>query len=273
MKAKNISKMVLLLILCNLGIILISPSINADEKYHLGFTDKTNFTLIYEYTVVDDDKLEHLFQTTGVELYEDLAEIDEGERFKMVITDIEEDDNDWSIEISLYSGNNLDESGDDIEVKVYKDPEDLVEELFEESENEASAFYFMPLDVEDYLEDFNTLVIEDDRYLEEDYYLYLDERELIFDYTSYGYSDIFVQEYNNDGILESLIILCDGKEAFKRELVDSYEDYSVTVYSTIIIITSFLSILGSVAYISYRRKRLKPSEPQNKIDKMLKKIK
>jgi len=86
------------------------------------------------------------------------------------------------------------------------------------------------------------------------------ERELIFDYTSYGYSDIFVQEYNNDGILESLIILCDEKEAFKREFKTDLVYLLEPLYDVTISEVNFPAYLEALTHLVIKHGLKVPSD-------------
>jgi hypothetical protein len=131
----------------------------------------------------------------------------------------------------------------------------------------------MPLDTKDYLEKFEEIVVEDDEYLEVDYELTVDDTELTFDYTYSGYSDTLIQEYKEDGILLSFEILCDGEGVFKRELIDSYEDYSIIIYTVSIIIVSIVAILCISIFIIIKKKKKEPLDPKVKVNKMLKDIK
>lgn len=262
----------ILLILMNLGLIIVSPVVKAEE-YQLGFDNKTRLTLVYEYTKVESDLLGYLADTTGADEYEDLAKIDEGDQFKMVISDIDETEDFWLITVELYSGENLDERGDDLETKVYKKPSKLVNKIFEDDTEDTSSLYFMPLDTEKYLESLEELAIEDIEYSEVSYSIFVDGTELTFDYTGSGYSDTLIQEYGEDGILESFVIKSNGEEVFKRELIDSYEDFSVAIYSIFTIIVSIISILSVSAFIIQKRKKNEPLDSKLKVDKILKDIK
>ena len=218
---------------------------------------------------VDEDLLEDLADSTDVEEYEDLAEIDEGEQIKMVIAIIEEDDDHWLITVELYKGKDFEERAEDLEVKVFKDPSDLKDEILEEDEDDQSYLYFLPVNVKDYLDDLEESVIEDERYFEAEYELSVDGTELTFDYTPLGYSDTIEQRYTEDGILEEFVILCDGEDAFKRELVDISQE-SLNVLS--IMILSVISVIASSAIIGiyiFKKKKYIASDPEKKVEKLL----
>lgn len=269
-------KLKCVLIICvvfwNFGLIFSLTPVKANEEYKLALTEGT--TLIYEYTKVDEDLLEDLADSTGVEEYEDLAKIDEGDQLKMVITTIKEEDDRWIITVELYKGKEFEERAEDLEVKVYKDPSDLKDEILEEEEDDddQSNLYFLPVNVKDYLDSFEECVIEDERYYEADYELSVDDTELEFDYTIVGYSDTLEQTYTEDGILEEFVILCDGEDAFKRELVDISQE-NVNVLS--IMILSVVSVVASsviiVIYI-FKKKKYVASDPEKKADRLLNEV-
>lgn len=258
----------LLLILFNLGIILVSPSVKAEE-YQLGFADKTRLTLIYEYAKVESDLLEYLAGESGDETYEDLAETREGKKIKMVVSRIEEQDKHWIIEVESYSGKDLDQRGEDFDAKVYKKPKSLVDKIFE-SDMEALSLYFMPLDTKKYLEEFEDIAVEDDEYLGKEYELLVNKTELIFDYTFFGYSDTVIREYGeDDGILTVFQVLCYAESAFKMELIDSYEDYSILVYTISFIIVLIISTLCVSYFLIINKKKKEPLESKMIVNKML----
>ncbi len=177
----------LLLILFNISLILISPSVKAEE-YQLGFANKTRLTLIYEYTDVDSDLLEELADSTNDDIYEELSKVDEGDKLKLVISSIVDDEDHWLINVELYTGKELDQQSSDFETKVYKKPEKLVDKILG-TDAVINSFYFMPVDIEKYLDKFEELALEDDNYLEMDYELYVNDTKITFDYTPFGYSD------------------------------------------------------------------------------------
>ena len=261
----------LLLILFNLGLVLISPSVKAEE-YQLGFADKTRLTLIYEYTEVDEDLLEYLADESGDETYEDFAEINEGKKIKMVISKIEEQDKHWSIEIESYSGKSLDRRGKNLNTKVYKKPEGLVDKIFE-SDTEALSLYFVPIDTQKYLEEFEDIAVEEDEYLEKEYELKVNKSMIIFDYILFGYSDMVIQEYGEDGILTLFKVLCYAESAFKMELIDSYEDYSIVVYTISFVITLIISILSISYFLAIKKNKKESLDSKILVYKMLNDIK
>jgi len=254
------------------GVLFSCTTVRGEDEYELMLSEGT--TLVYEYTEVNEDLLEELADSTGVEEYEDLAEIDEGDKIKMVIFAIEEEDERWVITLELYKGKDFEERAEDLEVKVYKDPSDLKDKILEEvdDDDDQSYLYFLPVNVKDYLESFEESVIEDDRYYEVNYELSVDDTELTFDYTIVGYSDIIEQIYNDDGILEKFSILCDGEDAFKRELIDISQEslnvLSLTVLSVISMLTSSV-IIG--VYI-FKKKKYVASDPEKKVDKLLNEV-
>ena len=250
------------------GVFFSFTIVRAEDEYQLRLTEGT--TLIYEYTEVDEDLLEALADSTGVEEYEDLAEIDEGEQIKMVIATIEEDDDHWLITVKLYKGKDFEERAEDLEVKVFKDPSDLKDEILEEEEDFQSYLYFLPVNVKDYLDSLEESVIEDERYYEVDYELSVEDKELTFDYTLLGYSDTIEQTYSEDGIIEEFVVLCNSEEAFKKELVDISQEslnvLSITILSVIFIIAA-TSFIGFV--IIKKKKYMNSLDPEKKVDKLL----
>lgn len=272
MKSRTKCNIFILFIMLNLSLVFVSPVAKAEE-YQLGFENKTRLTLIYEYTKVDSDLLESLADTTGVEEYENLAEIDEGDKFKMVINEIDEEEDYWLISVELYSGKDLDQWIDDIENKVYKKPEKLANKFFDSDTDDTFSIYFMPLDTKKYLERLEESVIEDDEYLEVDYKFFTDNAKLTFDYTMSGYSDKLIQQYNEEGILESFEIVSSGKKAFKRELIESYEDYSVVIFTATFIIISLVGILSVTAFVILKRRNNEPLDSKKQVDKMLQNVK
>ena len=272
MKSRTKCNIFILFIMLNLSLVFVSPVAKAEE-YQLGFENKTRLTLIYEYTKVDSDLLDSLADTTGVEEYDDLAEIDEGDKLKMIISEIDEEDDYWLITIELYSGKDLDQWIDDLEARVYKKPEKLANRIFDSDTEDTFSIYFMPLDIGKYLEKLKELVIEDDEYLEADFELFADDTKLTFDYTMSGYSDKLVHEYDEDGILESFEIKFDGISVFKRELIESYEDYSIIVFIATIITISIVGIISVSAFVILKRKNGEPLDSKNQVDKMLQNVK
>ncbi len=272
MKSRTKCNIFILFIMLNLSLVFVSPVAKAEE-YQLGFENKTRLTLIYEYTKVDSDLLESLADTTGVEEYEDLAEIDEGDKLKMVISEIDEKEDYWLITIELYSAKDLDQRRDDIETKVYNKPENLVNKILGSDTDDAFSNYFMPLDTKKYLEKLEELVIEDDEYLEVDFELFADDTKLTFDYRMSGYSDTLTHEYNEDGILESFEIKSNGASAFKRELIESYEDYSVIILTATVVIISIVGFIGVSTFFILKRKNREPLDSKSQVDKMLKNVK
>jgi len=270
LKSKIIIGMLVFSWIC--GVLFSFTSVKAEEEYQLTLTEGT--TLIYEYTKVDEDLLEDLADSTGVEEYEDLAEIDEGDQLKMVIATIEKEEDHWIIMVELYKGKEFEERGEDLEVKIYKDPSDLKDKILEEvdDDDDQSNLYFLPVNVKEYLDNFEESVIEDERYFEAEYELSVDDTELTFDYTPLGYSDTIEQTYNEDGILEEFTILCNGEDAFKRELIDisqeSFNILSITILS-IISISAISTIIG--IYI-LRKKKYFPSDPEKIVDKLLNEV-
>ena len=123
------------------------------------------------------------------------------------------------------------------------------------------------------MEKFEEIALEDDKYLEMDYELYVDDNELVFDYTPLGYPDTHFQEYGEDGILLYFKIFSDGEEAFRKELIDSYEDFSIIVITITIVMVSTVAIFCISLYINSRKKKEEPTDPKVKIDKMLDDIK
>ena len=252
------------------GVVFSFITVKADEEYRLTLTEGT--TLIYEYTEVDEDLLEDLADTTGVEDYEDLAEIDEGDKIKMVITEIEEKDDNWVIIVELYKGKDFNERGEDVEVKVYKKPSDLKDEVLEGEEDEQSHLFFLPVSVEDYLDRLEESVIKDERYYEAEYELSVEDTELTFDYTIVGYSDTIEQKYSEDGILEEFVILCDGEEAFKRELVDISQESFNVLSITIISVISAVAISVIIGTVVIKKKKYFTTDPEKTVDKLLNEI-
>ena len=187
----------------------------------------------------------------------------------MVIATVEEEEDRWIITVELYKGKDFEERAEDLEVKVYKDPSDLKDEILEEEDDDQSSLYFLPLNVEEYLDSFEESVIEDERYYDADYELSVEDTELMFDYTPLGYSDTVEQTYNDDGILEKFVILSDDKEALKRELVDiSQESFNVLS----ITILSIISVVASSVFIGmhiFKKKKYVASDPEKKVDKIL----
>ena len=261
LKSKVIIGLVLLSWIC--GVFFSFTTGRAEDEYQLTLTKGT--TLIYEYTEVDEDLLEYLADTTGVEEYEDLAEIDEGEQIKMVITEIEEKDDHWLITVELYKGKDFNERGEDIEVKVYKKPSDLKDEVLEGEEDEQSHLFFLPVSVEDYLDSFEESVIEDERYYEVDYELYVDDTKFVFDYTAVGYSDAIEQKYSEEGILEEFMVLCNGEDAFKRELIDISSKGNFALSITILSVVSVIATSIIIMTVINKRKRYKKSSDSEKI--------
>lgn len=260
----------MVLLLWIFGIIFSFTTVRAEDEYQLTLTEGT--TLIYEYTEVDEDLLKYLSDSTGVEEYEDLAEIDEGDRLKMVIATIEEEDDRWVIIVELYIGKDFEERAEDLEVKIYKDPSDLKDKILEEEEEDQPNLNFLPVNVEDYLDNLEESVIEDERYYGMEYDFLVDDTEVIFDYTYSGYSSVIEYKHTEDGILEEIIILCDGEDAFKRELVDisqeSFNVFSITVLGVISIISSSF-IIG--IYV-FKKKQYIASDPEKKVDRLLNEV-
>lgn len=259
-----------MLILFNLGLVLISPAVNAEE-YHLGFADKTRLTLIYEYTDVDSDLLEELAETTDDDIYEELSKIDEGNKIKLVISGIVDEEDHWLINVELYTGNELDKQGNDFETKVYKKPEKLADNILG-TDAVISSFYFMPVDTKKYLDRFEEVALEDDSYLEMEYELYVNNTKITFDYTPFGYSDTVIQEYGDDGILVSFRILYYDKSVFEMELINSYEDYRVIIYSIVAIIILVIGISCLIFIVANRKKKSGSIDSKQRINEMLKDI-
>ena len=251
------------------GIFFSFTIVRAEDEYQLTLTEGT--TLIYEYTKVDEDLLEELADSTGVEEYEDLAELDEGDQLKMVIATIEEDDDHWLITVELYKGKEFEDRGEDLEVKVYKDPSDLKDEILEEGDDQSSL-YFFPVNVKEYLDSLEDRILEDERYYEADYELSVEDAKLTFDYTSLGYSDTIEQTYSEDGILEELKILCYGEDAFKRELVDVSQETINSLSITILSIISISAISTIIAIYILRKKQYFASDPEKVVDKLLNEV-
>jgi len=267
LKSKVIIGMMVFSWIC--GVLFSFTPVKAEEKYQLTLTEGS--TLIYEYTKVDKDLLKYLADSTGVEEYEDLAEIDEGDKFKIVIATIEEKEDNWLITIELYRGKDFTDRAEDLEVKVYKDPSDLKDKILEEvnDDEDQSYLYFLPVNVKEYLESFEENIIEDERYYEADYELSVDDTELTFDYTIVGYSDIIEQSYNDDGILEEFVILCDGEEAFKRELIDISQESFNVLSITILSVVSVVAISFIIGIYIFKKKKYVASDPEKKVDKLL----
>jgi len=261
----------LVLILFSLGLVLISPSVNAKE-YQLGFADKTRLTLIYEYTEVDSDKLEDLADSTEDDFYNDLGKLNKGDKFKLVVSDINELENYWLLSVELYKGKSLDERDDDFESRIFKKPKDLASKILKSDTEDKSSFFFLPVETEGYLKKVEEHILEDDKYLEEDYEFIVDNTKLIFDYVPSGYLDTFLQEYNDDGTLNLFEILCNYKTVFKIELVDSYEDYNIIIYSTIIIIVSVIAVLSISTLLVKKKKKEEPLDPKIKVNNILDKV-
>ena len=256
----------------SLSLILISASVSGEE-YQLGFTEESHLTLIYEYNKIDKDLLEYLSESTGDDSYESLAETDEGAQFKIIISTIDDEKDYWKIIASIYIGEDLNQQGSDIESKVYKNPDKLADKILLDEEDDISSIYFLPVDSEEYLEDFEGEIKGDERYLSAEYILDVDKRELTFDFTPYGYPDKIILEYNEIGVQESLEILCDGELAFKLELIEYYEDHKSIIFSVTIIIIAIISILSVYGIIIKKRKERPLPDPKNRIKKMLKYIK
>lgn len=265
LKSKVIIGMLIFSWIC--GVLFSCTTVRAEDEYQLTLTEGT--TLIYEYTKVDEDLLEDLADSTGVEEFEDLAEIDEGDQLKMVIMTIEEEDDRWVITVELYKGKNFEERAEDLDVKVYKDPSDLKDKILDEEESDQSHLYFLPVNVKDYLDNLEESVLKDERYYETEYELSVDDTELTFDYTVVGYSDTIEQVYTNDGILEEFTILCNGEDAFKRELINISQEIvnalSITILSVISVVASSV-IIGM--YI-FKKKKYVASDPEKNVDKLL----
>ncbi len=275
MRIKSIKYGFILLFLSFIGLILVSSSVRAEEEYQLGVS--TNLTLVYEITEVDKEELENLARSSEDDTYKDLAELEEGTKFKLVISEIKEKDDSWVITSVFYSGENLDQQGDDLESKVFKDPSDLADDILSEEDAEESLFYFLPVEIEDYLEELEENILEDDEYLEVAYDVYVDGSELTFDYTPYGYDDTIVQEYTEDGILDSYTVLSDDEEVFKEELVDSFissEFNGDFTFIRTIVACSIVAIASSVSVVAYKKKKVRPEslEIQEKVKKMLKEV-
>ena len=246
------------MVLWNLGLVISFTAVKADEEYQLKLTEGT--TLIYENTKVDEDLLEYLSDTTGVEDYEDLAEEKKGEQFKLVIANIAEKEDHWLLVVQLYRGKDLSEREEDIEFKVYKKPSDLKDEILED-ENDPDL-HFLPNNIEDYLIELMNSVIDDDKYYQVDYNLYVDDTELTFDYTPMGYSDKIEYKYSEDGILEEFAISCDGEEAFKRELIEISSGSNIILLITIPIAISIIGTIFIVAKVMFKKKKNKKKIPQ-----------
>jgi len=219
-----------------------------------------------------DELLEDLAEDTEDNIYQDLTKISEGDKIKIVISEVVEKDDFWAIDVEVYSGKNLDQRGEDFETKVYKKPDGLVDSFFSSDDGETYSLYFLPVDTKTYLEKFESLVLECDDYLEEEFELSVDGRELIFDYTPYGYYDTFIQEYSDDGIINILEILYNGDTVLKRELIDSYEDYSYIISTVFIIIISVVSAI-CISYFFVIKKRKRETDSKTIINKMLKDVK
>lgn len=262
----------LISILFNLGLVLISPTVKAEE-YQLGFADKTRLTLIYEYTDVDPDLLEELADTTEDEIYEDLSQISEGDILKLVISSIDEQDGCWEIIVERYTGKNLDKQGDDLETRAYKKPKDLASEILDSEAGDISSFYFTPIDAEKYLHELEDLIVETEDYQEVEYELSVDDRALIFDYTPFGYTDTVIQEYGEDGVLVLFRIMYYDESVFSMELINSYEDYSVIVYNVVISAVVVVAVFSIVIIINRKREKKQRSlGSKEKINEMLKDI-
>ena len=263
----------LLLILLNLSLIFISPTVKAEE-YQLGFADKTRLTLIYEYTDVDPDLLEELADTTEDEIYEDLSQINEGDKLKLVISNVDEQDAYWLIKVDLYTGKNLDKKGNDFETEVYKKPKDLADEILDSESEDISSFYFIPTDAKKYLHKLEDLIIETEEYQEVEYELSVDDRALIFDYTPFGYADIVIQEYGEDGVLVLFRIMYYDESVFSMELINCYEDYSVVVYNVVVVVVLVIAIFSVVIVVTHRKEKKQQSlGSKEKINEMLNDIK
>lgn len=215
--------------------------------------------------------MNELSEATEDDSYKDLAEVEEGERLKIVISNIHERENDWSITAEVYKGKDLSQRGNDFKTLVYRQPEDLVEEVLISDAGGINSLFFFPIDVKDYLSEFEEIAKEDEEYYEKDYELIVDDKSLIFDYTFFGYLDTYVQEYNSEGILELFKILSSGKTAFKMELINSYEDYSNIIFA--VIICSISSMLLTSFFILRKKRSRKPLDSKDKINKMLSKVK
>ncbi|MFX1258285.1 MAG: hypothetical protein ACFFAN_10520 [Promethearchaeota archaeon] len=268
MRLKKGGYILIFLFALSFGLILLSAAVKGKE-YALGVSEEDHLALIYEYTKVDDKELKNLAESTGVGEYEDLADIKEDNQFKMDLYKIESKENYWEITSALYSGENLDKRGEDVESKAYKNPEDLADKILEEEAKADFSLYFLPVDVEDYLEELEESILDSDEYYEVEYDLFVDGSELTFDYTPYNYSDTIVQEYNGKGILESFEILSDGEKVFKLELVDSYEEqFSLSLVFIAIIVTIVAVSTAAVSYVCWilvlKKKKPSKKEESNK---------
>ena len=267
MRSKSKCFIIICLVLWNLGAVISFIAVKADEEYQLKITEGT--TLIYENTKVDEDLLESLSDTTGVEDYEELSKEKKGEQFKLVISNIVEKEDHWSLVVELYRGKDFNEREEDIEFKVYKNPSDLKDEIFEEGND--PNLHFLPNDIEDYLIKLEDMVTEDDRYYEVDYNLYVDDTELTFDYTPTGYSDKIEYKYSEDGILEEFTISCDSEEAFKRELIEISNGSNIVLLITIISTISIIGTIFIVVKAIFKKKKNKKRNPSNS-EKLVEKL-
>ena len=57
------------------------------------------------------------------------------------------------------------------------------------------------------------------------------------------------------------------------ELVDSYEDFSLIIYTVTVIMVSIVAIICASKFINTRKKKEEPIDPKIKINKMLNDIK
>ncbi|MHA1149144.1 MAG: zinc ribbon domain-containing protein [Promethearchaeota archaeon] len=236
------------LILTEFLIQLYIPLVEA-RSYSLGI--EVGDVCTWETTAYDKDAIDHLI-SYGV-LSTAYESIDEGFKLKLKIDLIDETNNGWEISADGYIGENAELYDGSITWVIYKNPSDFADEAFND-DGVAMFVVFLPIDIEDYLEEFNQKIPISWQDLIE-----VKKNQLIQKISSFTFNCSTITEYNEQGISKEYTIIYDGDVAYKRELI-SIENFLFT--GAVILIGIVGGITAAIViYLRNKKKRLKRMPP------------
>lgn len=174
-------------------------------------------------------------------------DIDEVDSYSGVDTDY------WDVSYYYSEGDDLRDNtteGDWHYVYVAEDPVILADDWFDGNDLYEYTIVFIPVDVEDYLEEFTA---------EDGSGVFTSKGNVLtINHTLEGHHDTIIIEYNDDGIEEKYQIYYDDLLAYEYELMGVYgeeiDDYLIVVV-VIIVIAVFAGIIVLVAVAKYNMKQ------------------
>lgn len=233
-----------LLLCCS---IVVFQSVRADsDEYDLGIEEDTEIT--WEFTKVNEEMLEELFELYEVEYEAIYFDYKEGDELKYKLTSYDEEDDYYRLYFNVYENDELEGYTTH---KVAKDPDDLSADWYAvagQTNIEYGDTYDLAIiltDTRDYLKEFDESIPSWDHER-----VYATSKSIVINNTDVNREDVAIFEYDEDGILEVFTLIYKNIIILEIELDDvSKSEFNLFFLILIVVIISSVVIVLVVAIL------------------------